>query len=224
MQELNEGRHQVKRKYGDYNRIRVNENGAHVRDTIIKYVGKNYVTEEDLHNHLIRHEEDRGGAKVNKATWFKRNQKFFTTFEKKGTSYYSLSKYGQRVYEMILKRDTLPKEINESKYRNIPSLSESIALDELYEAKDLKVGDAGVDYNDTTVKVLKIGKFKSLIKEWEKKQGMKASDMGFDTVDPNENFYLVEITEDGEGGDKGDYAMYPVKYDMGEYWGLDPVK
>ncbi len=34
MSELNEGRHQVKRKYGDYNRIRVNENGASVRDTI----------------------------------------------------------------------------------------------------------------------------------------------------------------------------------------------
>lgn len=92
------------------------------------------------------------------------------------------------------------------------------------EAKDLKVGDIGVDYNDTTVKVLKIGKFKSLIKEWEKKMNMKASDVGLNTVDPNENFYLVEITEDGEGGDKGDYAMYPVKYDMGEYWGLEPVK
>ena len=130
MEELNEGRHQVKRKYGDYNRIRVNENGAKVRDTIIKYVAKNYVTEEDLHNHLIRLEEDRGGSKVNKATWFKRNQKFFTTFEKKGTTYYSLSKYGQRVFEMINKRDSAPKEINESKYRNIPSLSESIAMDE----------------------------------------------------------------------------------------------
>jgi len=130
MEELNEERHQVKRKYGDYSRIRVNETGAPVRDTIIKYVGKNYVTEEDLHNHLIRLEEDRGGSKVNKATWFKRNQKFFTTFEKNGSSYYSLSKYGQRVYEMILKRDSAPKEVNESKYRNIPSLSESIALDE----------------------------------------------------------------------------------------------
>jgi hypothetical protein len=130
MEELNEGRHQVKRKYGDYNRIRINENGANVRDTIIKYVGKNYVTEEDLHNHLIRLEEDRGGAKVNKAKWFKRNQKFFTTFEKKGTTYYSLSKYGQRVFEMINKRDSLPAEVNESKYRNIPSLSESIAMDE----------------------------------------------------------------------------------------------
>jgi hypothetical protein len=130
MEELNEGRHQVKRKYGEYDKIRINENGAIVRDTIIKYVAKNYVTEEDLHNHLIRLEEDRAGSKINKEKWFKRNQKFFTTFEKKGTSYYSLSKYGQRVYEMILKRDSAPKEINESKYRNIPSLSESIALDE----------------------------------------------------------------------------------------------
>jgi hypothetical protein len=141
MEELDEGRFQAKRKYGEHGRIRVNENGASVRDTIIKFVGKNYVTEEDLHNHLIRLEEDRGGNKVNKAKWFKRNQKFFTTFEKRGSTYYSLSKYGHRLLEMLKKRDTLPNEINESTFRNIPSLSESIALDELYEAKDLNVDD-----------------------------------------------------------------------------------
>ena len=129
MENINEGRHQVKRKYGDYNRIRVNENGASVRDTIIKFVGKNYVTEEDLHNQLVRLEEDRGGTKVNKAKWFKRNQKFFTTFEKRGNTYYSLSKYGQRVLEMISKRDA-PPAVNESTHRNIPSMSEYIAVNE----------------------------------------------------------------------------------------------
>ena len=129
MSELNEGRHQVKRKYGEYNRIRVNENGASVRDTIIKFVGKNYVTEEDLHNHLIRLEEDRGGVKVNKAKWFKRNQKFFATFEKRGNKYYSLSKYGQRVLEMIKKKET-SKVMNESTFRNIPSMSEFISVNE----------------------------------------------------------------------------------------------
>jgi len=130
MDEMNEGRHQVKRRYGAYNRIRINETGAPVRDTIIKYVGKNYVTEEDLHNHLIRLEEDRGGAKVNKEKWFKRNQKFFTTFEKKGNTYISLSKYGQRVLEMINKRDTTPAEVNESNFRNIPSMAEFTAVNE----------------------------------------------------------------------------------------------
>ena len=40
MDEMNEGRHQVKRRYGAYGKIRINETGAPVRDTIIKYVGK----------------------------------------------------------------------------------------------------------------------------------------------------------------------------------------
>jgi len=129
MSELNEGRHQVKRKYGDHGRIRINENGAKVRETIVKFVGKNYVTEEDLHNHLIRLEEDRGGVKVNKAKWFARNQKLFTTFEKKGTTYYSLSKYGMRVLELINSK-TMKKALNESSFKNIPSLSEWIATNE----------------------------------------------------------------------------------------------
>ena len=140
MSELNEGRHQVKRKYGVYNRIRVNENGASVRDTIIKFVGKNYVTEEDIHNHLIRLEEDRGGKKVNKVKWFKRNQKFFSTFEKKGTKFYSLSKYGQRVLEMINKKET-SQAMNESTLRNIPSMAEFIAVNEAADKGAKMVGE-----------------------------------------------------------------------------------
>jgi len=131
MEELNEGRQQVKRKYGEHGRIRINENGASVRDTIIKFVGKNYVTEEDLHNHLIRLEEDRGGQKVNKTKWFARNQKFFSTFEKRGNKYYSLSKYGQRVLEMIVKNEkTKSKVMNESTFRNIPSMEEFTIVNE----------------------------------------------------------------------------------------------
>ena len=64
---VNEARHQVKRKYGEHAKIKINENGATVRDTIIKYVGKNYVTEEDLNNYLIRLEEDRDStSRINK--------------------------------------------------------------------------------------------------------------------------------------------------------------
>ena len=126
---LNEGRHQVKRRYGAHGRIRVNENGAKVRETIIKYIGKNYVTEEDLHNHLIRLEEDRGGVKVNKAKWFARNQKLFSTFEKRGNRYYSLSKYGMRVLE-LLNNKTVKKTLNESNFKNMPSLSEWISINE----------------------------------------------------------------------------------------------
>jgi len=163
MDEMNEGRHQVKRRYGAYNRIRINETGAPVRDAIIKYVGKNYVTEEDLHNHLIRLEEDRGGAKVNKAKWFKRNTKFFTTFEKKGNTYISLSKYGQRVLEMINKRDTAPMEVNESNLRNIPSMAEFTAVNEA--AKPKMMGDK------------ELGEMMEMVKEMmEMMEGMGESD------------------------------------------------
>jgi len=149
---LNEGRHQVKRRYGAHGRIRVNENGAKVRETIIKYIGKNYVTEEDLHNHLIRLEEDRGGVKVNKAKWFARNQKLFSTFEKRGNRYYSLSKYGMRVLELINNK-VVKKTLNESNFKNIPSLSEWISI------------------NEANVNEAKFNK-KSLIKAMKKDDGM----------------------------------------------------
>ena len=149
---LNEGRHQVKRRYGTHGRIRVNENGAKVRETIIKYIGKNYVTEEDLHNHLIRLEEDRGGVKVNKAKWFARNQKLFSTFEKRGNRYYSLSKYGMRVLELINNK-VVKKTLNESNFKNMPSLSEWISI------------------NEANVNEAKFNK-KSLIKAMKKDDGM----------------------------------------------------
>jgi len=132
MDHLDEGRFRVKRHYGEHKHIRVNEKGAPVRDTVVKFIGKNYVTEEDLHNHLIRLEEDRGGKQVDKGKFFQRNKKLFITFEKKGQTYYSLSKYGMRVLEMIKNRDKKPM-VNESNFRNIPSMSEFIAVNE---AKD----------------------------------------------------------------------------------------
>jgi len=129
-EKINEARHQVKRKYGDHARIRINEKGAAVRDTIIKYIGKNYVQEQDLNNYLVRLEEDRGSGKINKPAWFKRNQKFFNTFEKNDTRYYSLSKYGQRVLELIKQDKKTPPAINESTLSNIPSLSEWVSVHE----------------------------------------------------------------------------------------------
>jgi len=129
MDHLDESRFRVKRHYGEHKHIRVNEKGAPVRDTVVKYIGKNYVTEEDLHNHLIRLEEDRGGTKVDKGKFFQRNKKLFITFEKRGQKYYSLSKYGMRVLEMIKNRDKKPM-VNESNFRNIPSMAEFTAVNE----------------------------------------------------------------------------------------------
>jgi hypothetical protein len=188
MADLNEGRQQVKRRYADHGRIRINENGAVVRDTIIKFVGKNYVTEEDLHNHLIRLEEDRGGTKVNKAKWFARNQKFFTTFEKKGTTYYSLSKYGLRVLELLNSKN-VKKAVNESEFKNIPSLSEWIAVSESKEVNEEYVELPGFDTYTSDL----IAEFKDWYKETSRNWNDFKDDMAEDSVDEAAKNAQMEI-------------------------------
>ena len=189
---LNEGRHQVKRRYGAHGRIRVNENGAKVRETIIKYIGKNYVTEEDLHNHLIRLEEDRGGVKVNKAKWFARNQKLFSTFEKRGNRYYSLSKYGMRVLELINNK-VVKKTLNESNFKNMPSLSEWISI------------------NEANVNEAKFNK-KSLIKAMKKDDGMIQLGNGQEYV-----IYAFDNGNDDNDAMWGDKTIFALDQDGEEH-------
>ncbi len=189
---LNEGRHQVKRRYGAHGRIRVNENGAKVRETIIKYIGKNYVTEEDLHNHLIRLEEDRGGVKVNKAKWFARNQKLFSTFEKRGNRYYSLSKYGMRVLE-LLNNKTVKKTLNESNFKNMPSLSEWISI------------------NEAEVNEAKYNK-KTLMKAMKKDDGMIQLGNGQEYV-----IYAFDNGNDDNDSMWGDKTIFALDQDGGEH-------
>ena len=189
---LNEGRHQVKRRYGAHGRIRVNENGAKVRETIIKYIGKNYVTEEDLHNHLIRLEEDRGGVKVNKAKLFARNQKLFSTFEKRGNRYYSLSKYGMRVLE-LMKNKVVKKTLNESNFKNMPSLSEWISI------------------NEANVNEAKFNK-KSLIKAMKKDDGMIQLGNGQEYV-----IYAFDNGNDDNDAMWGDKTIFALDQDGEEH-------
>ena len=189
---LNEGRHQVKRRYGAHGRIRVNENGAKVRETIIKYIGKNYVTEEDLHNHLIRLEEDRGGVKVNKAKWFARNQKLFSTFEKRGNRYYSLSKYGMRVLE-LMNNKVVKKTLNESNFKNMPSLSEWISI------------------NEANVNEAKFNK-KSLIKAMKKDDGMIQLGNGQEYV-----IYAFDNGNDDNDAMWGDKTIFALDQDGEEH-------
>jgi hypothetical protein len=49
MKNLNEGRAQVKRKYAEHGAIRVNEKTP-VRNKVIEFVGKRFVTEEEMKN------------------------------------------------------------------------------------------------------------------------------------------------------------------------------
>lgn len=104
MSEINEGRSQIKRKYGEYSTIRVNEK-APIRNKIINFVGKRFVTEDELKSHLTKVTEEIG-KEFDQRTWFKNNQKYFESFENRGQKVWTLSKYGKRVHEFINK----PKE------------------------------------------------------------------------------------------------------------------
>ncbi len=90
------------------------------------------------------------------------------------------------------------------------------------EAKgDLKVGDKGIDYNDNVVKIIAIGNFKKIAKMFKKEMKADAADWGYE--EGAGDFYLTKNIEATEGN-VGDLAIYPVKYDMANYWGLDPLK
>jgi len=89
------------------------------------------------------------------------------------------------------------------------------------EAKKLGLGDKGVDYNDNVVEVIEIGKFDKVAKRFKKEMKADAEDYGFEKGAGE--FYLTKNIEATEGN-VGDLAIYPVKYDMSNYWGLDPLK
>jgi len=108
---LNEGRTQIKRQYGQYSKIKVNEK-APIRNKVIGFVGKRFVTEEEMKNFLSKMNEDSGKTFDDKK-WFGRNQRYFESFENRGQKVITLSKYGKRVLEMIAKT-TQKQSINES--------------------------------------------------------------------------------------------------------------
>ncbi len=89
------------------------------------------------------------------------------------------------------------------------------------EAKKLGLGDKGVDYNDNVVEIIEIGKFDKVAKRFKKEMKADAEDYGFEKGAGE--FYLTKNIEATEGN-VGDLAIYPVKYDMSNYWGLDPLK
>jgi len=107
---LNEGRTQIKRQYGQYAKIKVNEK-APIRNKVIGFVGKRFVTEEEMKNFLSKMNEDSGKTFDDKK-WFGRNQRYFESFENRGQKVITLSKYGKRVLEMIGKT-TQKQSINE---------------------------------------------------------------------------------------------------------------
>jgi hypothetical protein len=110
--EVNEGRSQIKRKYGEYGAIRVNSE-APVRNSILEFVGKRFVTRTELDSHLTQLTEDRGKA-IDQNAWFKRNERYFESFTNRGQEVWTLSKYGKRVLENIIKSKQEKTMIKES--------------------------------------------------------------------------------------------------------------
>ena len=110
-QDLNEGTHQIKRKYADHGAINVYERGP-IRNKIIEFVKNKHVTESELKDYVKKLAEDRG-ANFDSNKWFKKNEKYFESLQNRGQQVYTLSKFGQRVYEYIVKAQA-QKQINES--------------------------------------------------------------------------------------------------------------
>jgi hypothetical protein len=98
------------------------------------------------------------------------------------------------------------------------SLKEALGINE---AKKMSIGDQGVDYNDNIVEIVAIGNFKKIAKMFKKEMKADAADWGYE--EGAGDFYLTKNIEATEGN-VGDLAIYPVKYDMANYWGLDPLK
>ena len=65
---VNESRAQIKRKYGEHSSIRVNEKTP-VRNKVIEFVGKRFVTEEEMKTFLTKLTEERG-KDMNPKQWF----------------------------------------------------------------------------------------------------------------------------------------------------------
>ena len=78
MENVNEGRSQIKRQYGQYSKIRVNEK-APIRNKVLNFVGKRFVTEEEMLNQLSTITEEIG-KEFDQRKWFKNNQKYFSNF------------------------------------------------------------------------------------------------------------------------------------------------
>lgn len=87
---------------------------------------------------------------------------------------------------------------------------------------DLKVGDSGIDYNDNVVEIVAIGRYKQIAKMFKKEMKADAEDYGFEELMVNTDYYLTKNIQSPEGN-VGDFAIYPVRYDMANYWGLDPL-
>ena len=185
LEEVNEGKIVLKRKYTENHPEKNVRQGATIRNSIIEALRDKKLTLSEFNEIVAKHSKS-----PNK--WTQRNKRFFKIEEDSVT----LSKYGNKI-------------------------ANALVTESVNEAKKLDIGDKGVDYNDNVVEIIAIGNYSKIAKMFKKETGDDPEDYGFEKGPGN--FYLTKNIE-SEEGNVGDIGIYPVKYDMGNYWGLDPLK
>lgn len=102
---LNEGKVTVKRKYTESHPEKAVSEYAPIREKVLSFINSNgTVTHKQLLEFFKSLNEESGGATSRK--WLNKNTVYFNIKEKNGDKTYSLSNFGKRVHESILKQKT----------------------------------------------------------------------------------------------------------------------
>jgi hypothetical protein len=103
---LNEAKVVVKRKYTDNHPEKSISNNAPIRERILSFVNeKGSVTRQELLEFLKAMNEETGGSTSRK--WISKNPTLFMVKEKAGVKTYTLSSYGKKIHESIMKQKTV---------------------------------------------------------------------------------------------------------------------
>lgn len=95
----------------------------------------------------------------------------------------------------------------------------------------IKVGEIGIDYNETVSKVIAVGPYSEIKKQLQEKisqqsydcQNEQAEECG---IKSDTKMYLAEVIETNLPADLeiGDIGIYPCEWDHPNYWGLEKVE
>ncbi len=217
-------RTQIKRKYGEYANVRVNEK-APVRNKVVQFVGKRFVTEEEMKAFLTGLTEERG-KDLDANKWFGRNGRYFEFFENRGQKVLTLSKYGKRVLEMIRKSEAKAN-LNEStniglfKSEIFESIKQEVVYAFEFSEEDIAAAEkamnegklAGVAHSKLGVY---LGELEPEGKEWEELYDAIAKTLGEDI----DNVLFV----DSETHDEDPYATKVYNYLSTHFNGVKAVE
>jgi hypothetical protein len=97
---LTEKKVEVKRKYRE-NPSKIAYENASVRNTILKFVSEKGIVESTELKKYIETLEESEDSKAPSRSWFAKNKNLFKIVERNGRVFYTLSSYGERMYEKI---------------------------------------------------------------------------------------------------------------------------